>query len=94
MLPPLLGLLKLIAAVAVLLHNTRLLIAFTVAVGLTVMVNVMAVPTQLTPPLVNVGVTVMVAVTGATPVLLEINTGMLPLPFAAKPMDGVLFVQL
>ena len=71
-----------------------MLTAFIVAVGLTVMVNVMAVPVQLTPPFVNVGVTVIVAVIGAVPVLFAINDRILPVPFAAKPIDVVLFTQL
>ena len=40
------------------------------------------------------GVTVIVAVTGAVPVLIALNEAILPLPLAARPMDGVLFVQL
>ena len=44
--------LKLTAAVAVLLHTTWLDTAFTVGVGLTVIVNVIGVPVQVTPPLV------------------------------------------
>lgn len=40
-----------------------------------------------------VGVIPMVATTGAVPVLVAENTGMLPVPLAARPIDGVLFVQ-
>ena len=83
-----------IAVVAVLLHNDWLATALTVAVGFTVIVNVIDVPTQLTPPLVNVGVTVMVAVTGELLVLLAVNVGMFPLPLAARPIDAVLLIQL
>ena len=68
--------------------------AFTVAVGLTVMVNVRGVPTQLTPLLVNVGVTVMDATTGVVVLLVAINVGIFPAPLAAMPIDGALFVQL
>ena len=57
------------------------------------MVNVLDVPTQLTPPFINVGVTIMVATTGAVVVLVAINVGMLPTPFAARPIDGALFVH-
>lgn len=46
------------------------------------------------PPLVNVGVTVIVAVTGVLPALMATNDGMLPLPLAPNPMDRLLFVQL
>ena len=49
---PLLGLVNIIADDDEALHNTWLATAFTVAVGLTVMLNVIAVPTQLTPPFV------------------------------------------
>jgi hypothetical protein len=68
--------------------------AFTVAVGLTVMVNVIVVPVQLTPAFVYVGVTITVAVTGAVVLFTAVNELMFPLPLAAKPMEGVLFAQL
>ena len=58
------------------------------------MVNVLDVPTQLTPAFVNVGVTVIVAVTGALVALVAINDAILPAPLATKPIDGVVFVQL
>jgi hypothetical protein len=69
-------------------------IAFTFPVGLTVMVNVLDVPTQLTPAFVNVGVIVMVAVTGVLLALLAIKDAILPAPVAAKPIEGVLLTQL
>jgi len=53
------------------------------------MVNVCAVPLQ---PFTE-GITVMVAVTVVSPVLVAVNMGMPPLPFAVNPMDGALFVQ-
>ena len=62
----------------------------TVGAGLTVIVNVMGVPTQ---PLAD-GVTVIVAITGAVPALVAVNEAILPLPAAARPMDGVVLVQL
>ena len=62
----------------------------TVAPGLTVIVNEAGVPLH---PLA-VGVTVMVAVTGDAPGLLAVNDAMLPVPLAARPMEGVLLVQL
>ena len=43
---------KFTAAVAVLLHTTWLATAFTVGIGLTVMVNVCGVPVQVPPALV------------------------------------------
>ena len=91
---PLLGLVNIIAVDEDALHKTWLATAFTVAVGFTVMVNVLAVPTQLTPPFINVGVTVMVAITGAVVTLVAINVGILPAPAAANPIDGALFVQV
>ena len=36
----------------------------------------------------------MVAVTGVEPAFNAVNEGWLPVPLAARPMDGVLFVQL
>ena len=50
-------------------------------------------PVQLTPPLVKVGVTVIVATTGAVPVLVAINEAILPLPEAARPILVTSFVQ-
>ena len=49
---------------------------------------------QVTLPLVYAGVTVIVAVTGAVPLFVALNDAILPLPLAARPMEGVLFVQL
>jgi hypothetical protein len=40
------------------------------------------------------GVTVIVAVTAVLVVLIAVNTGIFPFPLAAKPMDGLLLVQL
>jgi hypothetical protein len=40
-----------------------------------------------------VGVTVMVAISGAVPVFVAVNEGMTPVPFAANPTDGVSFVH-
>lgn len=91
---PLLGLTKVIAVVEDPLHNTWLATAFTVAVGFTVMLNVVGRPVQLTPLLVKVGVTVMVATTGIVVLLVATNVGILPASLAAIPIDGALFVQL
>ena len=63
-------------------------------IGLTVMVNVTGVPEQLVPPLAKTGVTVIVATTGALPVLVAVKEAMFPVPDAARPMEGALFVQL
>ena len=76
------------------LQYTWLATAFTVPAGFTMIVKVLLVPTQLTPPFTNVGVTVIVAVTGAVPVLVAVNDGIFPAPLAANPMDGALLTQL
>ena len=57
------------------------------------MVKVMAAPTQGVPPLVKVGVTVMVATTGAVVVLSATNGPIFPLPFDASPMLVALLVH-
>jgi hypothetical protein len=62
--------------------------------GFTVMVNVLAGPSHETPPLVKRGVTVMVATTGCVPLLVPVNGIKLPVPVAASPMVGSLFVQV
>jgi len=54
------------------------------------MVNVVGVPMQ---PLA-VAVTVMVEVMGVVPVFNPVNDGIFPLPEAAKPMAGLLLVQV
>ena len=82
------------AVVVAPLHTTWLAIAFTDGVGFTVIVKVIGVPVQVTPPFVKLAVTVMVAVTGALVTLVAIKLAILPVPLAARPMDVVLFVQL
>ena len=69
--------------------------AFTVADGLTVIVNVFGDPGQLatgTPP-VKVGVTVTVEVMGAPVLLIVVNVGIFPVPLPASPIVVLLFVQ-
>ena len=56
---------------------------------MTVMVNVTGTPVH---PFA-VGVTVMVAVTGAVPVLVAVKEGMFPVPPAARPIEAVLLLQ-
>ena len=68
------------------LQTTRLL-TLTVAVGFTTIVKLLGVPTHVTPPLVKLGVTVTVAVTGVVPVLMAVNEEMLPVPLAARPIE-------
>jgi hypothetical protein len=86
------GELKDMADVFAPLHTTWS-VTVTVAVGLTVMVKVRGVPVQLVPPLLNDGVTVTVAVTGEEPELLAVNAAISPVPLAASPIDGLLFVH-
>ena len=92
--PPLDGVVKLILAVGAPLHTTWLATGLTIGGGLTVIVNVIGVPTQLTAPLVYVGVTVIVATTGALVTFTAVKLAILPVPDAANPIDGALLVQL
>jgi hypothetical protein len=62
----------------------------TTGAGFTVMVNVFGMPLQ---PFAA-GVTVIVALIGAVPLFTAVNAGISPVPDAARPMEGVLFVQL
>jgi hypothetical protein len=62
----------------------------TVAVGLTVIVNVVGVPVH---PFAD-GVTVIVEVIGDVEALVAVNTGMSPEPLAARPIAVLLFVQV
>lgn len=75
-------------------HNAWFTTTSTVGIGFTVMVKVVKVPVQVVPEPVNVGVTVMVAVTGALVVLETANKGILPVPAIPRPMEGVLLTQL
>ena len=69
---------------------------FTVGVGFTVNVNVCCGPGQLVLPFEKVGVTVIVAVTGAAVEFVAVNAG-IPVTFppllAARPIEGALFVH-
>jgi len=85
---------KVTAVVGAPLHTAWLATALTVGIGFTVIVKVIVGPVQVTPALVYVGVTVIVAVTGAPVALVAVKLAMLPVPAAARPMLGVLFVQL
>ena len=78
------------------LHFTWFAIEFTCAVGFTVIVKLVVGPLQLTDPLLNVGVTVIVAVTGDVPVLIAVNDGipvLLPPDDAANPIPVLSFVH-
>ena len=81
--------LNVMAVVVAPLQYVAFATGLTVGVGFTVMVKVIAGPTH---PFA-VGVTVMVATTGAVPVLVAVNDGMFPAPLAAKPIEGVLLTQ-
>ena len=93
MVPPVLVVPKMTDVVAALLQTTWLAGWFTCAVGFTVIVKVLDGPLQLVPPLAKVGVTVMVATTGAVPVLIAVNEAILPVPDPGSPIAGVSLVQ-
>jgi hypothetical protein len=84
---------KLMAVNVLPLHIVLLDGVVTLAEGFTVIVKVIGVPKQLFV-LVNSGVTVTVAITGAFPVLVAVKEGILPVPEAANPMDVVELLQL
>ena len=65
-------------------------IAFTVAVGFTVILKVSGVPSQ---PFAC-GVTVIVAVIGALLELVAVNAEIFPFPLALKPIEVLSLVQL
>ena len=92
--PPLTGVVKLMLAVGAPLHTTWFATGLTTGGGLTVIVKVIGVPTQLTAPLVYVGVTVIVATTGALVTFTAVKLAISPVPLAARPIDGALLVQL
>ena len=82
------------ADVAPPLHTTWVAGWFNCADGFTVIVNTFGVPVQLTPKLVNVGVTVIVATSGTVPVLIAVNDGMLlPEPTDTNPILVLLLVH-
>ena len=76
------------------LHNTWFATELTVGIGFTVMSNEEGVPEHVVPPLVNAGVIVIVAVTGAVVELVTVNEGILPVPPAARPMEVFELTQL
>ena len=83
------------SGIAVPLHTTLLLsTVLSTGVGFTVIVKVIGVPVQLTPPLVKVGVTVMVATTCPGVLFMAVKLAIFPTPLAANPIDGREFVQL
>ena len=68
-------------------------VSFITGRGFTVMVNVLEGPGQSFPPKEKVGVTVIVATTGAKLLLTAANGAMFPFPEGARPMEGVSFIQ-
>jgi len=62
--------------------------------GFTVIRIVWGGPVQLVPPIVNDGVTVIVAVIGLDPLLVAMKEVISPVPFAERPIEGWLLVQL
>jgi len=80
---------KLTAVVMSPLHTTWLGDGSTSGDGLTVIVNVCAVPTQ---PLSS-GVTLTTPEIGVLPVFVAVNAPILPEPEAARPIEGLLFVH-
>ena len=82
------------AVVALPLQTTWLVGWFTWDDGLTVIVKVFVGPVQETVPLVYVGVTIIVASTGAVPILIAVNAVISPVPVAANPIVGSEFAQL
>jgi hypothetical protein len=53
-----------------------------------VIVKVMGVPVHVVPPLLNEGVTVTVATTGEVPTFIAAKLAILPVPLAARPIEG------
>jgi hypothetical protein len=77
---------KVTRAVEVLLHTTWLDGWVTCPVGLTVIVKVFVGPTHDVPPLVKVGVTTIVATTGAVVTLAAVKADISPDPVADNPI--------
>ena len=66
----------------------------TIGIGFTVIVKKVDIPVHVIPELVNSGVTVMVAVIGAVVALVALKERISPVPFAARPIEVLVFVQL
>ena len=72
------------------LHTIWFVNGFKVGVGFTVIVNVCIIPGQFKLLPVKIGWTVIVAVTGEFVVFWALKLVILPIPVAAKPIEGVL----
>ena len=86
--------LNVIIAVVAPVQYALLLTGVTVGIGFTVMVKVLEGPVQVTPALVKLGVTTMVATTGNAVALIAVKLAILPMPLAANPIEGLELVQL
>ena len=86
--------LNVIIAVVAPVQYALLLTGVTVGIGFTVMVKVLEGPVQVTPALVKLGVTTMVATTGNAVALIAVKLAILPVPLAANPIEGLELVQL
>ena len=75
-------------------QNTTLFGWLTCPVGFTVIVIVLGVPVQLTPPFSKVGVTVIVVLIGALVLLTAVKTGRFPLPGVVNPTVVLLLVHV
>jgi hypothetical protein len=91
--PPVVGLLNVTAAVAAPLHTVWFATAVTVAVGFTVIVKVIEGPVQTTEPLLYCGVTVIVPLIGALVALVPVKPNIFPVPLAGIPIAELLLVQ-
>lgn len=87
--PPVRLVVKVTAVLAEPLHSTWSAGSVTWPLGFTVMVKACGVPAQPS----NEGVTVIVAVTGAVPLLVAVNEEMLPVPLAPRPMLVLLLLH-
>jgi len=92
--PPEFEVAKLIAGVLVALQTKRSDGWVISPVGFTVIVKLIGEPVQDVPPFAKVGVTIIVAIFGDVVVFVAVKTPILPEPLAAKPILGVLFVQV
>ena len=73
--PPVNAVVNTTAVVVEALHTYLSVVAANIGGGFIVILNVSLVPTQLTPPLVNVGVTIIVEVIAVEPVLVAVKLG-------------------
>ena len=91
-LPKVFAVVKLINEVLVPLQKTWLAGRSTCAFGFTVIVNVVGVPLQVTPALVYVGVTIIIAIIGCVPSLIAVKEILFPELFT-NPILGAELVQ-